>query len=255
MESILHIQEKSEVDEFIKGYEYVESQPISGPQLNMSGQITVTIENTDDFFYPHHSWLLMEGNLVKADEARNQDADLITLINNAIMYLFTNIKYSLGGMEIESLNHAGFATTMLGLAKYSLDYAKGPGLMQCWYPDTSTVAEENNEGFAARHNYIFKKPNPKGSFSFAVPLEHIFGFCEDYDKVMYGLRHTLTLVRTTSDNDAIFKAAALGDAGKVKLTKISWMMPRVQTICYMLEYKLYNSIESKSVLNAAFRMR
>ena len=92
----------------------------------MSGQITVTIENTDD------SWLLVEGNLVKAaDEARYQDADLITLTNNAIMYMFTNIKYSLVGMEIESLNHPGFATTMLGLAKYSLDYAKGPGLMQC----------------------------------------------------------------------------------------------------------------------------
>ena len=52
-----------------------------------------------------------------------------------------------------SLNHPGFATTMLGLAKYSLDYAKGPGLMQCWYPDTSTAAEENNVGFAARQLY------------------------------------------------------------------------------------------------------
>ena len=65
MESILHIQEKPEVDESIKGYEYVEYQPISGSQINMSGQITVTIEDTDDFFYPRHSWLLVKGNLVK----------------------------------------------------------------------------------------------------------------------------------------------------------------------------------------------
>ena len=67
------------------------------------------------------------------------------------------------------------------------------------------------------------------------------------------MRHTLTLVRT-SDNDAISKAAALGDAGKVKLSKISWMMPRVQPNDEM-KYKLYKSIESKSVLDAAFRMR
>ena len=71
---------------------------------------------------------------------------------------------------------------MLGLAKYSLDYAKGPGLLQCWYPDISTVAEENNVG---RHNYIIMKSNPKASFS--LPLEHICGFCEDYDKVMFFL--------------------------------------------------------------------
>ena len=35
------------------------------------------------------------------------------------MYLFTNSKSSLGGKEIERLNHPGFATTMLGLLKYS----------------------------------------------------------------------------------------------------------------------------------------
>ena len=59
------------------------------------------------------------------------------------MLLCTRLRISSIAL-VESLNHHGFATTMLGLAKYSLDYAKGPGLVQCWYPDTSTVAEENN---------------------------------------------------------------------------------------------------------------
>ena len=70
---------------------------------------------------------------------------------------------------------------------------------------------------------------------------------------MYGLTHTLTLART-SDDDAIYKAAAVGDAGKEKLSKISWMMPRVQLNDEM-KYKLYKSVESKVVLVAAFRMR
>ena len=74
------------------------------------------------------------------------------------MYVFINIKYSLG------LNHPGFATTMLGLAKYSLDNAKGPGMMKCWCPDTSTVAEENND--LQPDNYIITKPDP--TFSFAI---------------------------------------------------------------------------------------
>ena len=37
-----------------------------------------------------------------------------------------------------------------------------------------------------------------------IPLKHIFGFCEDYDKIVYGLKHSLTLVRK-GDDDAIFK--------------------------------------------------
>ena len=252
--AILQIQERPDVDESIREYDYVEYQPSTGSQLNSAGQITITIENTDDFYHPRHSWLLVEGDILKsADGARYADGDLITLTNNAIMYLFTNIKYNLAGQEIESLNHPGFATTMLGLVKHSSSFAKGAGLMQCWYPDTGTTAvDADNNGFAVRRSYIVRKPTPLGSFSFGVPLEDVFGFCEDYDKVMYGMRHTLTLVRA-SDDDAIFRGATAA-AGQVKLSKISWMMPRVLPNDEM-KYKLYKNIESKGVLDAAFRMR
>ena len=56
-------------------------------------------------------------------------------------------------------------------------------------------------------------------------MKHIFGLCEDYDKIVYGLKNNLTLVRKT-DADAIFRLAAVG-AGKVSLNKISWLMPHV----------------------------
>ena len=56
-------------------------------------------------------------------------------------------------------------------------------------------------------------------------MKHIFGFCEDYDKILYGLKHSLTLVRKT-DDDAVFRGAAAG-TGKVSLDKISWFMPHV----------------------------
>ena len=56
-------------------------------------------------------------------------------------------------------------------------------------------------------------------------MKHIFGFWEDYDKIVYGLKHNLTLVRKT-DDDAIFRGAAAG-AGQVSLDQISWFMPHV----------------------------
>ena len=73
-----------------------------------------------------------------------------------------------------------------------------------------------NAGFKIRHDYIFGKADgdvtPTGTFSFRIPLKHIFGFCEDYDKVVYGLKHTLTLTRN-NDNDAIHKRVVLNVAG------------------------------------------
>ena len=102
---------------------------------------------------------------------------------------------------IESLNYPGQTTTMLGLLKYPDDFSKAQGLNQLWYKDTATTAvKANNNGFAARHAYLIRSPTVKGTFSFRIPLKHIFGFCDDYNKIVYGLKHSLTLVRKTKDD-------------------------------------------------------
>ena len=74
-------------------------------------------------------------------------------------------------------------------------------------------------GFARRQEYIIAKSVPRGSFRFSVELENLFGFCEDYDQVVYGMRHKLTLVRKNND-DAIQRITVAG-AGKVELTKVA----------------------------------
>ena len=84
---------------------------------------------------------------------------------------------------------------MLGLLKYPEDFSKFKGLSQLWYKDTTTQANAQNVGWNVRKLYIINNSNPKGTFSFRIPLKHIFGFCEDYDKVVYGLRHGLILTR------------------------------------------------------------
>ena len=132
MESILQIQEKYQVDDSIKSYEYNEYHPTSGSNLNMAGQITIRIDNEDEFYHPRRSWLLVEGDLVKAaDDSPYTADDLVTLTNNGIMYLFSNVKYVLGDQEIESLNHPGFASTILGMIKQPFDFSKGAGLNEC----------------------------------------------------------------------------------------------------------------------------
>ena len=78
-ESILQLHEGNAVDESIKYYEYDEYPPITGTQLNSAGQITITIENKDQLLHLHNSYLLIEGDVLKADDTRYADADLIAL--------------------------------------------------------------------------------------------------------------------------------------------------------------------------------
>ena len=251
---ILNTDENYTVDDSIKSYETYAFQPISGTQLNSAGQIIIRVENQDAFFHPRNSWLQVEGKLVKlAADAVYDVNDKVTLTNNGIMHLFDNIKYELNGQEIESVYNPGQASTILGLAKYSLNFNQGPGLNQCWVEDTADTSEDTNIGFKSRRQYIITKPNPRGSFRFAINLEHIFGFCEDYDKVLYGFTHTLTLVRTSNDNNAIYRALAVAP-GKVVIEKISWMLPRVEP-SDAEKYKLYKTIENKGTLSVGFRMR
>ena len=153
--------------------------------------------------------------------------------------------------------HPGQATTMLGLLKYPDDFSRSKGLNQLWYKDTLNTAEEANAGWNARKLYIINNSEPKGSFSFKIPLKYIFGFCEDYDKVVYGLKHALTLTRN-DDNDAIFRADNNADGnpvanGKIMLSKISWFMPHV-TPADKDKMELYKIIDRKEKLPVGYRM-
>ena len=135
--------------------------------------------------HPSKSFLIIEGQLVRnVDGNEYADGDLITLTNNGIMHLFKRIQYDLSGHVIENLLFPGQATTMLGLLKYPDDFSKSKGLNQLWYKDTTVNANNNNVGFKIRREYIIVNADPRGTFSFKIPLKHIFGFCEDYDKVV-----------------------------------------------------------------------
>ena len=258
MNSILRITDPISKDDSIDKYEDIAYEPVAGTNLNASGQdIRLTIETQDIFTHPSESYLIIEGRLLKTDNNSYGDDDPVTLTNNGIMHLFKRIRYELSGQEIENIMNVGQATTMLGLLKYPDDFSKSKGLNQLWSKDINVNANTNNIGWNVRRLYIIATSNPKETFSFRIPLKHIFGFCEDYDKVVYGLKHNLTLTRN-DDNDAIFRAAndAAGNAvavGKVILSKISWFMPHV-TPADKDKMELYKIIERKEKIPVGYRM-
>ena len=264
MNSILRITDPILKDDSIDKYEDIAYEPIAGTNINAPGQaIRLTIETQDIFTHPSESYLIVEGQLLKRgvnppNDPTYDNGDLITLTNNGIMHLFKRIRYDLSGQEIENIMNVGQATTMLGLLKYPNDFSENKGLNQLWYNDTTANAHDDNEGFKKRIRILINEHI--GSFSFKIPLKHIFGFCEDYDKIVYGLKHTLTLTRN-NDNDAIFKSnVRAGNPavdtvvdGIVNLSKITWFIPHV-TPADKYKMDLYKIIERKEKIPVGYRM-
>ena len=265
MADILQITEDIPVDDSIYEYEYKEYNPITGTDLNR-GSIVITIESQDIYTHPAESFLVIEGQLIKeapvppaAVEYVNDDK--IALINNGLMYLFSDVRYHLASHEIEVLQNPGHATTMLGLLKYPDDFTKSQGLNQVWAPDTGEgTAIDRNEGFKLRRDYIINMvegAGNKGKFNFKIPLKHFLGFCEDYKKILYGMQQRLTLTRTGNNNAILRGQNAAGNAAlviaKIELNKISWFMPHViPSDAYRLQ--LDKIIEKKEKIPVGYRM-
>ena len=256
MADILQITEDIPVDDSIYEYEYKEYNPIAGAPLNR-GSIVITIESQDIYTHPAESFLIVEGKLVKNADGGVYDADTgITLINNGIMYLFSDVRYHLASHEIEVLQNPGHATTILGMLKFPDDFSKSQGLNQCWIKDTGqgdteTGGDEPNKGFELRRDYIINMPASRGHFCFKIPLKHFLGFCEDYKKILYGMQQRLTLTRTGDDN-AFFRANGV-DVGKVDIQRIRWFMPHViPSDAYRLQ--LDKIIEKKEKIPVGYRM-
>ena len=265
MADILQITEDIPVDDSIYEYEYKEYNPITGTDLNR-GSIVITIESQDIYTHPAESFLVIEGQLIKEAPAPPAAAeyvndDKIALINNGLMYLFSDVRYHLASHEIEVLQNPGHATTMLGLLKYPDDFTKSQGLNQVWAPDTDEgTAIDENKGFKLRRDYIINMvegAGNKGKFNFKIPLKHFLGFCEDYKKILYGMQQRLTLTRTGNNNAILRGQNAAGNAAldnaKIVLNKISWFMPHViPSDAYRLQ--LDKIIEKKEKIPVGYRM-
>ena len=115
-------------DNSIESLQYSEHTPQRQSNLdNPGGTIQIDINASDDYLIPAKSFIHNNGQLVW-----NQD---ISLVNNAIMYLFENISYQIGSTVVETITSPGQMTSMLGYLSYPDDYNTCAGLMSCWCKD------------------------------------------------------------------------------------------------------------------------
>lgn len=203
------------------------------------------IQAGDKFLVPSKSDLVIRGKLVKENNALFDVEDEITLINNAIMYLFKSIELRIGNNTIERLNNPGQTSSILGYLTYPDDFNTNAGLSICWSKDITNNAnslefdesaaapvahyrprrnQHFNQGFAIRKQFL-NSSNPRGQFSFIIPFSHMFGFSE-YEKYLFNIRISLLLTRG-SNTLSLFKQDGV-DNGKIVLQDIIWRVPEIR---------------------------
>src|SRR5277367_4203069 len=115
------ILEQVEYDNSIESRQYVDYTPQSQNNLNTLGApITIEINASDNYILPSDSVLYIKGQLVKVDGTAynandNNNADEVALVNNAMMFLFSDIRYSIGNMLVEGIQNPGQVTYFLTL--------------------------------------------------------------------------------------------------------------------------------------------
>ena len=128
-----------------------------------------------------NSYLVLDGQLVKKDGGGvYADANLISLIHNAVPHMFLNAKLTIGNKTVESVSEVGHVSSMMYAVLFPRSKGKCDGLEFMWFPDTRNEANDDNKGFAVRRNYIMIQPGTKGKFKLFVPMFMFFGFMEKF---------------------------------------------------------------------------
>ena len=92
---------------------------------------------------------------------------------------------------------------------------------------------EYNKGFIRRLEIAcnqFKLVQPEanaGLFSFRIPLSFIFNFCDQYKKVLFNCKHSISFTRTPTCGESLMKDPKILE-GNISITSMRWYMPVIQ---------------------------
>ena len=134
----------------------------------------------------------------------------ITLSNAWFGHLWDSAKISIGGKAIEDIIHFGTVFETLGLLR-GYEYLNTFGISESICPDNGTgdTADTNKGRERRKRVYNYDVPNHADyrEFQAFIPLHSIFGFCQDYNRVIRNMPVSITLKRNTDYQNCVFGEA------------------------------------------------
>uniref|UniRef100_A0A8D8RM82 Double jelly roll-like domain-containing protein n=1 Tax=Cacopsylla melanoneura TaxID=428564 RepID=A0A8D8RM82_9HEMI len=203
--NILNINNGVDYDENITRYDVHNYSPATSLSLDAADNIIISVNQESSYLLISESGIYIEGKITKGDGTGLPAGTEVTLVNNALCFLFSEIRLEMNNVEIDSCKEVGITSSLKAYASYSQNELKRFETTG-W---NKTIAL--GEGF---------------TFSGYIPLKFILGFAENYEKIILNQRMDLILMRSKKPKDALKGAATLDT--KIQLTKILWKVPHIQ---------------------------
>lgn len=227
--SILNVTSPLVYDNTIESYEYHSYKPYV-TSFNRNDEIRIPINQQDLYVLPSASTLYIEGKVNAINRETKAKVNSVQLTNNAILFLFQDIRYELNGIEIDKVKNSGITTTMKSLLCLNEGESK---MSKCWGWDIDGTKITD------------------GNFSVSIPLNKVLGFAEDYNKILINCKHELILLRSNSDLNA-FQLNTGEFLESVEISKIVWRVPHIK-VSDRERLNLLHHLDKDRALTISFR--
>lgn len=202
---ILQVKRPTRHQDDIVGLQYHTYAPYS-TAFNNNDEIRITIQSQDLYVQPSESYLLIEFTVGRANGVAIPAASAFA-VKYFIAHMFSEMRYELNGFEI--------------------DRCKSPGITSL----LKTVAACKEEDYQMLKLFDLNAENTiaAGNINMILPLRFVFGFCDDFKKIVLNSKHELILVRHRSNLNMYRETAAVAPLDlQFTVNKIVWKVPHVE---------------------------
>lgn len=222
--------------------------PYSTSALSVNDEIRIPIQNMDSYTLPCESYIYIEGKIIRPEMGLGIGSFNFT--NNGLAFLFSEMRYEINGTEIQKLKYPGVSSCLKGYCSYT---PNDMHVLQnaAWDLDTLVIEAKDSTGAEIGKD--------TSTFSGCIPLKHLFGFCEDYKKILVNCHQQLILNRSSTDFDAVYVSGTAvvenilkNKNVKISLSKVIWKMPVIK-VSDKEKLKLLKVVDSRKPLACAFR--
>lgn len=193
--------------------------------FNNNDEIRIAIQSQDLCVLPSESYVLVEFKVSRRDNKQVTDEEF-KLTSNAT-HLFSELRYELNGIEI--------------------DRCKSPGVTS--HLKTLLACKSSDDGCFRAMQLSSNRKLTGQTVRMIIPLKFVFGFCDDYGKVLVNSKHELILVRHRTDSNAFIGNT---DVVKFEIQKVHWKIPHV-ALSDHTKMNMLRAIDRREEIPLSFR--